>query len=151
MKASILAVLMTIIFTGTALAHEPAPADSFTTALQTYTQSVALVTAASDDAEANGYEGISQQSLENELSDALDRMESLVVESCYRDWYRIAVVMVQVNITYWEHMRTGDTVGANNIAGALPALNSLLNEYQTDAVVACGFEEEEVPTTEETE
>lgn len=133
-RAVVAAVLATMLIAGTAIAQEEEM--SFRDALTEYTVSQALVSAAWDEAQFNGYEGLSQQALETAVGDALDRWQPLVVESCAADWHTVVEVYWMLQVAIFREI--GSETGSELI-DAIAGIGTLVDYYQTNATVACGL------------
>lgn len=136
MKGIISAVLATLLVAGTAFGHEETDEVTFTEALTQFTVSQTLVSAAMDEAQLSGMEGFAMQAFKDELGNALDIWQGLVVESCAADWYSAVEVSWMLQIAVFRELGTNN---AEPLIGAIGGVGSLVQYYQTNAAVACGL------------
>lgn len=137
MRASILAVLATLLFAGTAFAHEQ---EDFEYALGAYISEMTLLQAYTEEYLRLGDDMLVQE-WEVVLNGSLDRLEQVVVQSCYEDWHRLALTSMEMLALSTKQGREGDINGAlaTNNAGA--GLRELEFEHRVSAVRDCAESE----------
>ena len=135
-RAVIAAVLATMLIASTAVS-QTVEETSFRDALTEYTVSQTLVAASMEEASFNGYEGLAMQALEEEIGNALDRWQSLVVESCAADWATTVEVFWMLNVGFMRELGTPEGEAMLN---AMDGIGALVSYYQTNATVACELE-----------
>jgi len=132
MRVISIALLAMLLLSGPVAAET-----SFEEALTDYEVTMALMAVAWEKAEADSYDDVSVQMIEDETRAGLDKIGSFVVSSCYDGWHMTVMTYLRMQVSALMNNRLGNHDVADVMVGSLSGLRALETQTRLEATIAC--------------